>query len=231
MTTVDHHVAVLASTTLQPVPLVPEIVLHCASNAYDVWTRTSAGDESAPMPFWSFPWAGGQAVARYLLDHPQTMRGRTVLDLAAGSGLVGIAAARAGASQVTANDIDPYAAAAQELNARANGVNLVTLTTDLLGADLLGDDLSEADLPAADIVLAGDVCYERELSTRVLAFLLRCHARGADVLLGDPGRTYLPREHLTPIAHYDVPTTLELEDRQLKPTTVFRLRYKRRGRG
>jgi len=219
MTTVDHHVAVLASTTLQPVPLVPEIVLHCAANAYDVWTRTSGGDESAPMPFWSFPWAGGQAVARYLLDHPQTVRGRSVLDLAAGSGLVGIAAALAGASQVTANDIDPYATAAQELNARANGVTLVTLT-----ADLLGGDVAEVDLPAADIVLAGDVCYERELSDRMLAFLLRCRARGADVLLGDPGRTYLPREHLNPIAHYDVPTTLELEDRQLKPTTVFRLR-------
>jgi len=224
MTTVDHHVAVMASTTLQPVPLVPEIVLHCAANAYDVWTRTSAGDESAPMPFWSFPWAGGQALARYLLDHPHTIRGRSVLDLAAGSGLVGIAAALAGASQVTANDIDPYATAAQEFNARANGVTLLTLTADLLGDDTLGGDIPDAHLPTAEIVLAGDVCYERELSTRVLAFLLRCRARGADVLLGDPGRTYLPREQLTAVASYDVPTTLELEDRQLKSTTVFRLR-------
>ena len=219
MTTVDHHIAVMASTTLQPVPLVPKIVLHCAADAYDVWTRTGAGDESAPMPFWSFPWAGGQAVARYLLDQPHTVRSRSVLDLAAGSGLVGIAAALAGASQVTANDIDPYAAAAQELNAHANGVTLVTLTADLLGADL-----PDAHLPAADIVLAGDVCYERELAARMLAYLLRCRARGADVLLGDPGRTYLPREHLIPVAHYDVPPTLELEVRQLKRTTVFRLR-------
>ncbi|HEY8729319.1 MAG TPA: 50S ribosomal protein L11 methyltransferase [Acidothermaceae bacterium] len=224
MTTVDHHIAVMASTTLQPVPLVPEIVLHCAANAYEVWTLTGAGDESAPMPFWSFPWAGGQAVARYLLDQPHTVRGRSVLDLAAGSGLVGIAAALAGASQVMANDIDPYAAAAQELNARANGVTLITLTGDLLGDTVLSGDGLDADLSAADIVLAGDVCYERELSDRMLAFLLRCRARGADVLLGDPGRTYLPREHLTPVASYEVPTTLELEDRQLKSTTVFRLR-------
>ncbi len=148
MTTVDHDVAVMASTTLQPVPLVPEIVLHCAANAYDVWTRTSAGDESAPMPFWSFPWAGGQALARYLLDRPHTVRSRSVLDLAAGSGLVGIAAALAGASQVTANDIDPYATAAQEFNARANGVTLLTLTADLLGDDTLGGDISRC--PPAD---------------------------------------------------------------------------------
>src|SRR5450755_4345570 len=213
MTTVDHHIAVTASTTLQPVPLVPEIVLQCAASAYDVWTLTSAGDESAPMPFWSFPWAGGQAVARYVLDHPQTVHGRSVLDLAAGSGLVGIAAALAGASQVTANDIDPYAAAAQELNARANGVTLIALTADLLGEHIPDSALSDAGLPVADIVLAGDVCYERELSDRMLAFLLRCRARGADVLLGDPGRTYLPREHLTPVGSYEVPTTLELEDR------------------
>lgn len=224
MTAVDHHIAVLASTTLQPVPLVPEIVLHCAANAFDVWTLTGADDESAPMPFWSFPWAGGQAVARYLLDYPQTVRGLSVLDLAAGSGLVGIAAALAGASEVTANDIDPYATAAQELNARANGLTLITLTADLLGDAILSGDGFDARLPVADIVLAGDVCYERELSDRMLAFLLRCRARGADVLLGDPGRTYLPREHLTPVASYDVPTTLELEDRQLKSTTVFRLR-------
>jgi predicted nicotinamide N-methyase len=219
MTTVDHHIAVMATTTVQPTPLVPEIVLHCAANAYDVWALTSNGDESAPMPFWSFPWAGGQALARYVLDNPQTVRGRTVLDLAAGSGLVGIAAARAGASQVTANDIDPYAAAAQELNAHANDVALVVLTADLLDAGS-----TDADLPAADVVLAGDVCYERDLTARMLAFLLRCRARGSDVLLGDPGRAYLPREHLIDVATYDVPTTLELEDRQLKATTVFRLR-------
>lgn len=219
MTTADHHIAVMASTTLQPVPLVPEIVLQCAANAYDVWTLTSAGDESAPMPFWAFPWAGGQALARYLLDHPDLVAGRRVLDLAAGSGLVAIAAAIAGAADVIANDIDPYAAAAQELNAHANGVTLVALT-----ADLLGDDVPDADLPAVDIVLAGDVCYERQLADRMLGFLTRAHGRGADVLLGDPGRTYIPRAQLTEMASYDVPTTLELEDQQTKRTTIWTLR-------
>src|SRR5665213_3233946 len=219
MTRVDHHIAVIAGTTLQPVPLVPEIVLHCAANAYDVWTLTSAGDESAPMPFWSFPWAGGQALARYVLDHPDVVAGRRVLDLAAGSGLVAISAALAGAVEVIGNDVDPYAAAAQELNAHANGVTLVALT-----ADLLGDDIVEADLPAVDLVLAGDVCYERDLTDRVLAFLTRARQRGADVLLGDPGRTYLPRAQLTEVASYDVPTTLELEDKQTKRTTIWTLR-------
>jgi predicted nicotinamide N-methyase len=213
MTTVDHHIAVMASTTLQPVPLVPEIVLQCAANAYDVWTLTSAGDESAPMPFWSFPWAGGQALARYLLDHPDVVAGRRVLDLAAGSGLVAIAAALAGAADVTANDIDPYAAAAQELNAHANSVQLTVVMTDLLR--------TETD---AEVVLAGDVCYERELSDRMLGFLTRAHKRGAEVLLGDPGRTYLPRERLAEVASYDVPTTLALEDQQTKRTTIWTLR-------
>ena len=219
MTTVEHHIAVMASTTLQPVPLVPEIVLHCAASAYDAWTLTSAGDESAPIPFWSFPWAGGQALARYLLDHPDVVAGRRVLDLAAGSGLVAIAAALAGAADVIANDIDPYAAAAHELNAHANGVTLVALT-----ADLLGDDIPDADLPAVDIVLAGDVCYERELSYRILAFLTRAQRRSAIVLLGDPGRIYLPREQLREVASYDVPTTLALEDQQTKRTTIWTLR-------
>jgi predicted nicotinamide N-methyase len=211
--TIEHSITVVASTTLQPTPLVPEISLYCAENAYEVWSRTDDGDESAPMPFWSFPWAGGQALARYVLDHAGVVAGRRVLDLAAGSGLVAIAAALAGAAEVTANDIDPYAAAAQELNAKANGVQLTVATGDLLDV--------ETD---AEVVLAGDVCYERELSDRMLAFLLRARIRGADVLLGDPGRTYLPRALLAEVATYDVPTSLALEDQQTKRTTVWTLR-------
>jgi predicted nicotinamide N-methyase len=210
---VEHYITVVASTTLLPTPLVPEVTLHCAENAYDVWSRTDDGDESAPMPFWSFPWAGGQALARYLLDHPDVVAGRRVLDLAAGSGLVAIAAALAGAAEVTANDVDPYAAAAQELNAKANGARIAVVMGDLLD--------TETD---AEVVLAGDVCYERDLSDRMLAFLARAQTRGASVLLGDPGRTYLPRERLAEVASYDVPTTLVLEDQQTKRTTIWTLR-------
>jgi predicted nicotinamide N-methyase len=211
---VQHFITVVASTTLQSTPLVPEVSLYCAENAYDVWSLTDAGGESAPMPFWSFPWAGGQALARYILDHPVVVAGRRVLDLAAGSGLVAIAAALAGAAEVIANDIDPYAAAAQELNAKVNGVAITSVMADLLDSDT-----------DAEVVLAGDVCYERELTDRMLAFLVRARERrGADVLLGDPGRTYLPREQLAEVASYDVPTTLALEDLQTKRTTIWTLR-------
>jgi predicted nicotinamide N-methyase len=210
---VEHYLAVAASTTLRPTPLVPEISLYCAENAYDVWTFTGDGDESAPMPFWSFPWAGGQALARYVLDHRDLVTGRRVLDLAAGSGLVAIAAARAGARNVIANDVDSYAAAAQELNAKANAVHVTAVNADLLDGDT-----------DVDVVLAGDICYERDLTDRMLAFLLRARARGAEVLVGDPGRTYLPREHLDEVAAYDVPTTLELEDATTKRTTIWRVR-------
>jgi predicted nicotinamide N-methyase len=207
----EHYIAVAVSTTLVPTPFVPEVSLHCAENAYAVWTFAGGGDESAPMPFWSFPWAGGKALARYILDHREIVAGRRVLDIAAGSGLVAIAAALAGASEVTANDIDPYAAAAQDLNAKANGVPVTVVIGDLLAG--------ETD---ADVILAGDVCYERELTDRMLAFLVRARVRGAEVLLGDPGRTYLPREHLERVATYDVPTTLALEDQQTKLTTIWR---------
>jgi predicted nicotinamide N-methyase len=210
---VEHYIAVAVSTTLQPTPMVPEVSLHCAENAYDVWAFTDSGDESAPMPFWSFPWAGGQALARYILDHHEIVAGRRVLDIAAGSGLVAVAAALAGAAHVTANDVDPFAAAAQDLNAKVNGVDITVVIGDLLDTD-----------PDFDVVLAGDVCYERDLSDRILAFLMRARVRGAEVLLGDPGRTYLPRERLDEVATYDVPTTLVLEDQQTKLTTIWRPR-------
>lgn len=210
MPEVRHYVAVAAGATLMPTPLVPEVLLYAADDAYAVWALTDAGDEQAPMPFWSFPWAGGQAIARYVLDHPELVRGRRVLDLAAGSGLIAIAAKKAGAASAIANDIDPFATAAQELNARANGV-----TIELLEADIL-DEVTDAD-----VVLAGDVCYERGLTDHMLDFLLRAHNAGAHVLLGDPGRAYLPSAHLTEVAHYDVPTTLAIEDGQTKRTTVW----------
>jgi predicted nicotinamide N-methyase len=210
----QHYIAVCASTDLRPVPSVPEISLYAADNAYDVWEltdRVTPDDAATPVPFWSFPWAGGQALARHVLDHPSLVRGRRVLDLAAGSGLVAIAAAMARAAHVVANDVDDFAAAAQELNARANDVQL-----DIVLADLLDSD------PDVDVVLAGDVCYERELAARMIGFLRRAAARGAEVLLGDPGRSYLPSKRLTEVATYEVATSLALEGSATKRTTLWR---------
>jgi len=208
---VEHYIAVCASTALRPVPLTPEISLYSAEDAYQVWEITRFDADDAPVPYWSFPWPGGQALARHVLDHPELVRGRRVLDLAAGSGLVAIAAAKAGAARAIANDIDEFAAAAQDLNARANGVAI-----EMVMADILDDD------PAADVVLAGDVCYERDLSDRLVAFLRRAAARGADVLLADPGRAYLPIDGLDAVAVYDVPTSLALESSDHKRTTLWR---------
>jgi predicted nicotinamide N-methyase len=206
---------VRAHTTLGVPPYLPEIRLHLAADAFALWERTEeelgGGMVSAP-PFWAFPWAGGQALARHLLDHPELVRDRTVLDLAAGSGLVAIAAAKGGATEVTANEIDPYAAAAIMLNAAANEVAVAVQLRDLL------------DGPAdADVLLAGDVFYSRDMAERVLAFLERARAHGTRVLVGDPGRTYLPRRQLTEVAAYDVPVVRALEDAQVKRATVWRL--------
>ena len=166
---------------------------------------------SAP-PFWAFPWAGGQALARYLLDHPETVRGRTVLDLAAGSGLVGIAAALAGAATVAANEIDRHAEAAIALNARLNDVKL-----DVLAGDLLDGDAG------TEVVLAGDVFYSREMADRMIGYLDRARAAGAVVLVGDPGRAYLPRQRLIHVVEYEVPVVRALEDAAVKRVTVWRL--------
>ncbi|MGH8890924.1 MAG: class I SAM-dependent methyltransferase [Acidothermaceae bacterium] len=223
----ERYIAVVASTELRPVPFVPEISLHIAENAYDVWEITNSGasdDTQTPVPYWSFPWAGGQALARYILDNPELVRGRRVLDVAAGSGLVAIAAALAGAAVSVANDIDDFAAAAQDLNARANGVVIEMSTADLLdGAAHAGSGSGSGSKRAAyDVVLAGDVCYEREFSGRILGFLHRMAAGGAVVLLGDPGRTYLPTDGIAEVATYDVPTTLALENSETKRTTIWR---------
>jgi predicted nicotinamide N-methyase len=206
---------VLAHTTLSTTPFLPEIRLHLASDAFALWEETERelGATIAAPPFWAFPWAGGQALARYVLDHPELVTGRRVLDLASGSGLVAVAAARAGAAGVTANEIDGYALAAIALNAAANQVDLSVRAGDLLDGEH-GD---------AEVVLAGDVFYNRDFARRVLGFLDRAGAAGAEVLVGDPGRAYLPRHRLTELASHRVPVIRALEDAHVKQVTVWRL--------
>lgn len=203
-----------ANTQLLAPPHTPEIRLHLATELVPIWQKTE--EELAaigvPPPFWAFAWAGGQALARYLLDHPDTVRGRHVLDFASGSGLSAIAAAKAGAAQVLATEIDPFAIAAIGLNAAANGVPVSATLDDVIGRD-----------DGWDTVLAGDVCYEREMSARVFAWLRMLAGRGALVLMGDPGRNYLPSSNLVEIAVYDVQTTRELEDREVRRTKVWQI--------
>jgi predicted nicotinamide N-methyase len=202
-------------TRLLPVPHAPEIALHVADEATALWQKTEEelGRIGLPPPFWAFAWAGGQALARYVLDNPETVRGRSVLDFASGSGLVGVAAAKAGAAHVTACDIDPFAIAAIGINARANGVLLEPLPLDIVGRD-----------DGWDTVLAGDICYERDLAARVIDWLFALSARGAAVLIGDPGRSYLPVERLEALATYRVPVTRALEDAEIKTSRVWRFR-------
>jgi predicted nicotinamide N-methyase len=204
-------------TELRRVPLVPEIRLHQAGEPVSVWQRVEqvTGRTGLDPPFWAFAWAGGQAMARYLLDHPETAAGRQVIDLASGSGLVAIAAARAGAAAVTAYDVDPLAAAAIAMNAAANHVVVRAVCADILD----GDDLPDG----VDLMLVADAFYERDLASRVMRFLGRAHASGIAVLVGDLGRVYLPRDRLSPLAAYDVPGLGALEDRDVKRTTVWAL--------
>lgn len=200
-------------------PLVPQIRLYQASEPMSLWQRTesAAGRTGLEPPFWAFAWAGGQALSRYLLDHPETVAGRDVIDLASGSGLVAIAAALAGAAAVTAYDIDPLAAAAIAVNAAANGVAVHAACADILDAD-------GPPAPGTSVVLAADAFYQRELAGRVMRFLERARARGASVLAGDFGRAYLPRARLRPLASYDVPGLLVLEGSDIRRTTVWALR-------
>ena len=206
------------ATRLRPVPLVPEIRLYQGVDPVSLWQRTelAAGRTDLDPPFWAFAWAGGQALARYLLDHPEAVRGRHAIDVASGSGLVAIAAAKAGAAAVTAYDIDPLAAAAIEVNADANGVTVLAVCADIL------DENGPPD-PGPDLVLVADAFYERDLAGKVMRFLERGHARGAAVLAGDFGRAYLPRDRLRPLASYDVPGVGVLEDSDTKRTTIWAL--------
>ena len=201
-------------------PLVPEVTLRLATEITPIWAMTEAelAASGLPPPFWAFAWVGGQALARYLLDHPETARGKRVLAFACGGGVEALAAARAGAAQVWANDVDPVAVEAAALNAAENGLAVTPLSRDLLAAPA-----AEIDALGLDLVLAGDVFYERGLSERILAFLGARVAAGADALIGDPGRSFLPRAALAPLAAYDAPTPRALEDREIMRTTVWRL--------
>jgi predicted nicotinamide N-methyase len=211
----DPIAFIRAETRLRPVPHAPEIQLHVADEATDLWQKTEEelGTLGLPPPFWAFAWAGGQALARYILDHPETVRGRTVLDFASGSGLVAIAAAKAGAGEVSACDIDAFALAAIGLNAEANGVAIGALQADLVGQD-----------HGWNTVLAGDICYERDTAERVVAWLQTLGRRGATVLIGDPGRSYLPKDALEALKTYEVPVTRSLEDAEIKRSSVWRFR-------
>ncbi|MBI3968467.1 MAG: methyltransferase [Chloroflexi bacterium] len=213
MTVADRQAFVLQHTRLQSPPLVPELYLHLADEVTPIWQLVEAdrGDADVPLPFWATAWAGGQAIARYLLDHPKEVSGRRVLDLATGSGLCAIAAVKAGAVDVLAVDVDPISEAAVALNADANDVIVPFLRRDLL----------DAKPPSTDLILAGDVCYEKQLAERVLTWLRSAKARGARVLLGDPNRNYLPREGLVRLADYHVPTTREVEGMDSKVAAVF----------
>jgi predicted nicotinamide N-methyase len=200
---------------LRSVPLVPEIRLYLADEAFSLWEeieRESGGQETPP-PFWAFAWPGGQALARYLLDRPELVAGRSVLDIGSGSGLAAIAAALAGSSAVTASEIDSLAAAAITLNAGANKAS-VTVTGDVLDGDGEG----------ADVVLAADVWYDQSLADRTLGVLRRARRRGADVLVGDIGRSFLPMSMLSELAAYDVTVAAELEDAAVKRAMIFGLR-------
>ena len=194
-------------------PLVPEIKLHLAHEAFPIWQKTEdeLGQLGLPPPFWAFAWAGGQALARYILDHAEIVKGKRVLDLASGSGLVGIAAMKAGGASVLAADIDAFALAAIAINAAANGCDINITDKDLLNA-------APQDF---DVILVGDLFYEKETAQRCMAFLRQS---SADILIGDPERSYLPKKSLLSVAQYQVPVSRDLEDSEIKKTSVWRLR-------
>ena len=211
----DPDAFVVANTAIESPPLVPEIRLHLASEVVPLWQATESELQriGLPPPYWAFAWAGGQALARYLLDHPERVAGKRVLDFAAGGGIQGIAAARAGAASVEASEIDRFAVAAVRRNAALNAVPIAVREDDLVDG-----------VPAPwDVVLAGDVCYERPMAERVWAWLQRLAESGTDVLIGDPGRSYLPRVGLERVIAYAVKTSRELEDSDLRNAVVWQV--------
>jgi predicted nicotinamide N-methyase len=206
---------ITANTRALAPPLVPEIRLHLAEESVPIWQKTEEelGEMNVAPPYWAFAWAGGQALARYLLDNPALVAGKTVVDLGSGSGLTAIAAKLAGAARVLAADIDALALASVRVNAALNGVEVETTREDLLARG-----------PAtADVVLVGDLFYERELAARVTSYIERAAAAGARVLIGDPKRNYFPSGRFTLAAEYQVPVTRELEDAEIKRTSVWQL--------
>lgn len=213
--TTSARAFVLRHTRLGAVPGLSEVRLHLAPEALSVWraVQVETGDLDSALPYWAFAWAGGLALGRYLQEHPEAVSGRRVLDFAAGSGLCAIAALQAGAAAATAVDIDPFAEAAIRLNARANRCRISMVRRDLL----------EEEPPDVDVLLAGDCWYEASLAARVLPWLRRAADRGIDVLIGDPGRRYLPLADLTELVRYEVRTTTALEDLERKDARVFTL--------
>jgi predicted nicotinamide N-methyase len=216
MTPQQRAAFIRANTTVLPVPLVPEISLHLAHEAVPLWQKTEEelGEMGLPPPFWAFAWAGGQALARYVLDHPDIVRAKTVVDLASGSGLVAIAAIKAGAKHVLAADIDAFSVAAISINAELNET-IVEATVD---------DLLDAAPPCVDVILIGDLFYEKHLAARVFDWLTEARRAGAAVFIGDPGRSYLPKDKLVKLSEYNVPVTRDLEDAEIKRTAVWTLK-------
>ncbi len=226
--TSDWPAFIAANTRLLAPPLVPEIRLHLAEESLPIWRRTEEelGEMNVPPPYWAFAWAGGQALARYILDNPNVVSGRRVLDLGSGSGLTAIAAMQAGAVATLAADVDRVALAAITLNAKANGVTIATTGEDLLAAT--PDVRPVAGLGARrdaawGVVLVGDLFYERSLAEMVERFITRAAQGGAHVLIGDPGRSYFPKGRFAKAAEYRVPVTRELEDAEIKQTAVWEI--------
>ena len=215
MTIPDRASFIRANTTLMSPPLVPELRLHLAHEAVPLWQKTEEelGSLGLPPPFWAFAWAGGQALARHVLDHPERVAGKRVIDLASGSGLVGIAAMKAGAARVIAADIDLFSVEAIRINAGVNGVALEPTSANLL----------ERPAEECDVILVGDLFYEKELAASVFSWLSEAEGRGITALIGDPGRSYLPRQSLEKLAEYKVQVTRDLEDAEIKLTSVWRL--------
>ncbi len=211
---IEPAIFIRENTALLAPPLVPEIQLHLATEVVPLWRKTEEElqAEGVPPPYWAFAWAGGQALSRFVLDNADMVSGKIVLDFGSGSGLVAIAAMKAGAASVQAADIDAYAAAAIQLNAAANDANVAVTTDDVIGV-----------AGQWQIILVGDMCYERPLAERLLAWLQTRVAAGAVVLLGDPGRSYFPKGGVEKLATYHVHTTRELEDREIRETSVYRL--------
>jgi predicted nicotinamide N-methyase len=207
---------VVRHTRLRPVPGLEEVRLHLADEVLPLWRalQVETHDPDTALPYWAFAWAGGLAIGRHLRQHPEAVAGRRVFDLASGSGLCAIAALAAGASEATGSDVDAFAAAAIALNARANRRRVSVVRRDVLGDEP----------PEVDVIVAGDCWYEAALAERVLPWLRRARARGIEVLVGDPGRRYLPSSDLTELAVYDVRTTTELEDLELKWGRVYAVR-------
>ncbi|WP_422034398.1 class I SAM-dependent methyltransferase [Reyranella sp.] len=213
----DPEGFIRANTALEAPAMVPEFRLWLATEYVPIWQATEAWleEQNVDPPYWAFCWPGGQAIARHLLDNPDLVRGKRVIDFAAGSGVSSLAAVRAGAASVVANDIDRLSLVAAGLNATANGLSIETSSEDWLAG--------APGAPEADVVIAGDVCYEREMSVQALAWLRSHAAKGRLVLLGDPGRNYFSAQGLDELGRYEIPTSLQLENRGMRETVVWRV--------